>query len=77
MKFSGQRNQLSDDKTYLLLKRIMDILLSLLGIIILSPVMVLIALCIKLEDPRGPIIFLYWYTENDNNSKFINLEVCL
>ena len=57
MEFSGQKNQIVEDKTYLLLKRIMDIVLSLLGIIILSPVMVLIALCIKLEDPRGPIIF--------------------
>ncbi|GAB6988087.1 sugar transferase [Paenibacillus pini] len=39
------------------IKRIQDIVLSLLGILILSPVFIIIALFIKAEDPRGPIFF--------------------
>lgn len=42
---------------YLILKRGMDILLSLLGMIILSPLFIIIALWIKLEDKNGPVFF--------------------
>lgn len=41
---------------YLHIKRIMDITLSLLAIIILSPFFVCIAICTKLDDP-GPVFF--------------------
>lgn len=37
-------------------KRILDVILSFLGLIVLSPVFVLIALAIKAEDP-GPVLF--------------------
>ena len=38
------------------LKRIIDVVLSLCGIIVLSPVLLLIALWIKL-DSKGPVFF--------------------
>ncbi|MEQ4506899.1 MAG: sugar transferase, partial [Enterococcus casseliflavus] len=38
------------------LKRIIDFILSLMGIVVLSPVLLLLCLAIKL-DSKGPIIF--------------------
>ncbi|MCJ8014403.1 sugar transferase [Paenibacillus sp. KQZ6P-2] len=38
-------------------KRIQDICLSLLGLILLSPLLLLISLLIKAEDPKGAVIF--------------------
>lgn len=43
-------------KVYLHIKRIVDIVLSLMGLIVLSPIMLLIALIIKL-DSKGPVFF--------------------
>jgi len=42
---------------YLVLKRTLDIVGSLIGIILLSIVFILVALAIKLEDPKGPVFF--------------------
>ena len=42
---------------YLFAKRSIDILASLLGIICLSPVFFIVAIAIKLEDPKGKIFF--------------------
>jgi len=39
------------------LKRIMDIFWSMIGIILFSPMMLIIAILIKLDDPNGPIIY--------------------
>lgn len=44
-------------KRYIFVKRFMDICLSLVGIIILLPVFILIALLIKLEDRKGSFLF--------------------
>ena len=41
---------------YLKIKRLMDIILSLLGLIMLSPVFLILILVIKL-DSKGPILF--------------------
>lgn len=41
---------------YLLFKRLGDILLSLIAIILFSPIMLITAICIKLED-QGPVIY--------------------
>ena len=43
-------------KIYLTIKRFMDILLSALGLIILSPVFVILIIAIKI-DSKGPILF--------------------
>jgi lipopolysaccharide/colanic/teichoic acid biosynthesis glycosyltransferase len=44
-------------KPYLIVKRAMDILGSSVGILILLPLLVFIVLLIKLNDPRGAILF--------------------
>lgn len=42
---------------YLMAKRATDILGAAMGILFLLPVMILIAVLIKLEDPKGPVFF--------------------
>lgn len=42
---------------YIILKRIIDITGSLVGIIVLSPLFIIVAILIKLEDPKGKILF--------------------
>ena len=42
---------------YLTLKRAIDIVGSLSGILLLTPLFIIISLAIKLEDPKGPIFF--------------------
>lgn len=44
-------------KGYLILKRVIDIICSSIGIILLSPVFIIVAIIIKLEDPKGSIFF--------------------
>lgn len=51
-------DQLSKKKSYLIIKRFIDIVGALIGFIILTPTLFLIvAVLIKLEDPKGPILF--------------------
>ena len=52
-----QSINLKEGKIYLFLKRAMDILGSLCGLIILSPVFLIVSILIKLEDPKGKIFF--------------------
>ena len=47
----------NDDMIYLTLKRLMDIVGASLGLLIASPIMLIVAILIKLEDPKGPIFF--------------------
>ncbi|MBY0213507.1 MULTISPECIES: sugar transferase [Priestia] len=47
----------SQRSSYLFLKRTFDIMGALLGIIFLSLVFFIVAVIIKLEDPKGPIFF--------------------
>jgi len=42
---------------YLKVKRLLDIILSLLGLIILLPVFIIIMIAIKL-DSKGPVFFI-------------------
>ncbi|MGF7184770.1 lipopolysaccharide/colanic/teichoic acid biosynthesis glycosyltransferase [Desulfitispora alkaliphila] len=44
-------------KPYLYIKRILDFIFALALLIIASPVMVLAAVAIKVEDPKGPVLF--------------------
>ena len=46
-----------DTKGYLVSKRILDIILSAVGIVFFFPLFILVALAIKAEDPNGPVIF--------------------
>ena len=56
---------------YGVVKRTMDIVGSLAGILLLSPLIMLIALCIKLEDPKGPIFF--FQTRIGKNGKMFRM----
>jgi len=42
---------------YIVSKRIIDIIGSLTGIILLSPLFLAVAILIKLEDPKGKVFF--------------------
>ena len=42
---------------YSISKRTMDIVSSLVGLILLSPLFLIIAILIKLEDPKGKVFF--------------------
>ena len=46
-----------ESKLYLFIKRSIDIICSLAGIIVLSPIFLIVAILIKIEDPKGSIIF--------------------
>lgn len=71
---SSNHFSVSDNRSYLLIKRLIDITGSLCGLFILSPVFVLVALIIKLEDPSGPVFFkqvrVGKYEEDFNMYKF-------
>ena len=54
----AKRDELVNDHIiYLVLKRLMDIVGASLGLLIASPIMLIVAILIKLEDPKGPIFF--------------------
>ena len=50
-------DEVNSNKTYLYLKRAMDIVGSLCGVILLSPIFLIVAIAIKIEDPKGPVFF--------------------
>ncbi|MGN7476664.1 sugar transferase [Solibacillus silvestris] len=49
--------QINNNKCYLISKRIIDFALALLGLIFLSPLFMLIAITIKAEDYKGPVLY--------------------
>ncbi|MEO4053442.1 sugar transferase [Solibacillus sp. CAU 1738] len=55
--FPLQQIQVNDNKYYLISKRIVDLVCSTIGIILLIPLFLLLAIFIKLEDRKGPVIF--------------------
>ncbi|YCI79691.1 sugar transferase [Bacillus sp. R1-10] len=42
---------------YLRMKRLIDIFGSIIGLILLSPIFLIVAILIKVEDPKGPVFF--------------------
>ena len=48
----------NESQMYLLFKRLLDIVGALVGIIFLWPIFIVIAIAIKVEDPKGPIFFV-------------------
>ncbi|CAH0302947.1 UDP-N-acetylgalactosamine-undecaprenyl-phosphate N-acetylgalactosaminephosphotransferase [Peribacillus simplex] len=50
-------DQVNANLSYLRMKRFIDIIGSLIGLIILSPIFMLIAFLIKIGDPKGPVFF--------------------
>lgn len=52
-------------RSYLLLKRVMDCFISAVALVLLSPVLLLVALAIKLSSPRDPVLYrLDWVGKN-------------
>ncbi|MEC0239275.1 exopolysaccharide biosynthesis polyprenyl glycosylphosphotransferase [Paenibacillus dokdonensis] len=49
--------EMKNRNLFLISKRIQDVCFSLLGLLLLSPLLLLIALLIKAEDPKGAVIF--------------------
>ncbi|MEG6532050.1 sugar transferase [Caldibacillus thermoamylovorans] len=47
----------NDSRGYLVSKRIIDIVCATIGLILLSPLFLIVTLLIKLEDKKGPVIF--------------------
>ena len=53
-----KREELVNDHIiYLFLKRLIDIMGSMIGLLLASPIMLITAILIKLEEPQGPIFF--------------------
>ncbi len=64
------KNILSKNTTYIKIKRILDIIFSTIGLIILSPIFAIIALAIKIES-KGPVFFKH--TRIGKNGKIIKI----
>lgn len=52
-----QKQRADSTHSYEWVKRALDIVLSIIGLLLLSPLFVLIAIAIKMEDSRGTILF--------------------
>ena len=52
-----KKELVNDHIVYLVLKRLMDIVGASVGLLLASPIMLIVAILIKLEDPKGPIFF--------------------
>jgi len=61
-----ERIQPKEGPIYLFFKRAMDIIGSLCGIILLSPLLIIVAIAIKIEDPKGSIFFSQQRCGKDN-----------
>ncbi|MFJ8416026.1 sugar transferase [Bacillus paramycoides] len=49
--------EINQNKAYLFIKRLIDIVGAICGLFFLSPILIIVAIIIKLEDPKGPIFF--------------------
>ena len=47
----------NNNGVYLMMKRILDVSCSLIALLLLSPVLLLVTIMIKVEDPKGPVLF--------------------
>lgn len=54
---SGAKVNVKDSKFYLTQKRILDIIGASIGLCLLSGLFIIVAILIKIEDPKGPIFF--------------------
>lgn len=61
-----EKIKVKDNQVYLFLKRSLDILASLAGLIVLSPLFLIVALAIKIEDPKGSVFFSQQRCGKDN-----------
>lgn len=54
---SSSKLVLQNSTYYFVIKRLIDVVFSTIGLIVLSPIMLIVAVAIKLEDIKGPILF--------------------
>ncbi|MGO4108854.1 sugar transferase [Paenibacillus sp. YAF4_2] len=54
---NAQAQTRSAKRTYLMIKRMIDLVGAACGLILLSPILLVIALLIKLENPKAPVFF--------------------
>lgn len=54
---SSSKLVLQNSTYYFVIKRLMDVVFSAIALIVLSPIMLIVAVAIKLEDIKGPILF--------------------
>lgn len=54
---AGAKVEIKNSKNYIYIKRAIDIIGSLAGLLLLSLVFLIVALAIKVEDPKGPVFF--------------------
>ncbi|MEY9868469.1 lipopolysaccharide/colanic/teichoic acid biosynthesis glycosyltransferase [Peribacillus sp. B2I2] len=50
-------DQVNANLSYLRMKRLIDIFGSIFGLILLAPIFLIVAILVKLEDPKGPVFF--------------------
>ncbi|WP_375089634.1 sugar transferase [Peribacillus sp. RS7] len=50
-------DQVNANSSYIRMKRFVDIIGSFTGLILLSPIFLIVAILIKIEDPKGPVFF--------------------
>jgi exopolysaccharide biosynthesis polyprenyl glycosylphosphotransferase len=55
--YGNQQAQIEENRLYLKTKRLVDIMFSLCGLFFLIPAFLLIVILIKVEDPKGGILF--------------------
>ena len=55
--FSDAEVRINTKLTYLITKRVFDIIVSLISIIVFSPIMLITAIAIKIEDPHGKVFY--------------------
>lgn len=57
MKIHINEQQLNHQYGYRFIKRLFDIVASSITVVILSPLFLIIAICIKIDDPKGPVFY--------------------
>lgn len=49
--------KLNNQHFYIFIKRVFDFIASAIGLVLLSPLFLIIAICIKIDDPKGPVFY--------------------
>lgn len=62
-----RRKKAADGAGYLFMKRLLDVVLSLVALMLLSPLFLVVALAIKWEDPKGSVLFKQTRIGKDGN----------
>jgi len=61
------------EKSYLLIKRVMDCVVSAAALVLLAPLFLLIALAVKMSSPTGPI-FYRWHVLGKHGKPFVGYK---